>query len=86
MQLAFKARRNLISQTGSMCAYNCLKQSERAGELLRESLNVAADKHSHHIVQVHYSLEYKSHSPVMSDLSVSDCVAESIFKSFKGGI
>jgi len=40
VHLAFKARKSLMNDQKSSCSYNCLKQCNRAGELLKDSLNL----------------------------------------------
>jgi len=44
--LAFKARKNFLTGSKTMGNYSCIKQCNRAGELLRDSLNLKDIKHT----------------------------------------
>ena len=50
--LAFRARRNLQSNTQSSGVYSVIRQADRAGRLLRESLKLSYNKENTEIVQV----------------------------------
>lgn len=44
VHLAFKARKSFLNGHGTSCHFNCMKQCQRSGELLRESLNLPTKK------------------------------------------
>ena len=52
VQLVFKARKSFLSNKKNMCNYSCIKMCDRAGELLKESLNLKHVPRTSSITQV----------------------------------
>ena len=57
--LAFRARRNLVCNTQNSGVYSVIRQADRAGRLLRESLKLSYNKENTEIVQVCFILAFR---------------------------